>query len=596
MNDFPPLHRVRSRNFGISPDGITIVLAAPTLESRKIKYPSLHRELYYLAVGGSVMRPVMEDPGDWESYSKPRWSPDGKQIYFNAFKLVGDSSESLSAIIEVSSGEIGNSFRRAQSHEAAWMPDSRQLVILSDGFKIFSTDGSLQQRFEQQFRRRTRLGNVSPDGRFMVYHTAAFAINSLSETHVWTLDLVSGEHVQITNDKGFQAWPYWSRDGKSIYYVSGAATVLNVYKIGLTPNSEAEKITSYSNASALYPIVNSQTGNVFFALMSTNSTIYSAPTSSPEASVPVIRGHSPTLSPDGKTIYYLDGEPGREGLWAASDRGQNAVQLVSGDVPVSYGSNSFLSPDGESIAYFLNAGSTSILYTLASTGGTAKKLHEISGDVDAVAAWSPDGSELAFIDGSSMMVISSKGGKAEKIATQKRWESWIIEWSPDGTHIAGFAFTDDDDSNVLFAVNRKTHGQQRLTPPEEDSYKEILSWHPDSDRISYMYYGSGHQNDGSRIVSLSGGDPEDLANMADPMWDYIGTWGPDSKYYFGSSPRGATNTMGLYSLDEGKNEYKKIRYHPDRGVGLPSWSKDGDRMAWSESTSVRQLWMVTEDK
>jgi len=594
MEQIPPIIKNFPRQYDFSPDGKTVVVSDYVLEYRKKQFPKLEKELYFIEVGSTVMHPVIEDAGDWESQRQPRWSPDGKHILFEGNKILADGPKHMGVRLDLETNEmihhtniIGSSWE--------WMPDSKQFITQArDGFHLYSSDGSEIRNYDVEISHLTRIGSVSPDGRYLTYNRIRSDSEFHSETNIWMLDLTNGDDTQITDYDGYEGWSTWSRDGSSIYYTAGEESVWNVYRKAPELDSVPEKITSYSNAQVMYPIVLSGSGQLTFALVRDNHTILTAPTDAVESPVEVMRGAYPLFSPDGKTLYFWDYEPGRAGIWSATVTGQNPKQLVSGKVSMGYGKQSFLSPDGDRIAYFLMEGNQMTLYTMPSSGGTARRLYTSDGQNNLVPAWSPDGKEIAFTDGPDLMVLSAQGGRPQSLAKATSWEGWTLEWSPDGENIAAFAYTEEDKENVLYVVNRHTTELKRLTPPEELAYKEILAWHPDGDRISYMYYDpdSGRWPDGSRIVSLSSGKSQTLAQMPDPMWDYMGYWGPDLRYYFLSV--GWSTSWGLYAVDEKTNEYTTIRQLKDRSVSLPTWSSDGSWMAWSEQESSRQLWMLTD--
>ena len=84
-----------------------------------------------------------------------------------------------------------------------------------------------------------------------------------------------------------------------------------------------------------------------------------------------------------------------------------------------------------------------------------------------------------------------------------------------------------------------------------------------------------------------------LADLPEPMWDYIGTWGPDGRYYFSATARGFGNPWSTHALNVETDTYETILQKPDRSIGLPTWSQNGQLIAWSEQEPVRQLWMMT---
>jgi Tol biopolymer transport system component len=324
-----------------------------------------------------------------------------------------------------------------------------------------------------------------------------------------------------------------------------------------------------------------------------NHVIFTAETGAMDTPAAVVRGSNAMLSPDGKSIYYLDDQPGHVGLWKISVDGDSPQQLVSGTVLTSYGPKSLLSPDGLSIAYAQYTGNTTSLFVMPATGEAATNVYSADGVRHLIPSWSPNSKEIAFSIDGDLIVIPASGGETTVLASVKDWESWTLEWSPNGKSIAGFAYLEDEEINHLMVVDRATKVLTRVTPESEGEYKEILDWHPSGDRISYMYYNTEDQN-GSRVVDLETSKITDLVDMPDPNWDYIGIWGPDMHYYFISVPRGMDPNWGLYSFDESSGEYQQLRKIRDRAMSLPSWSADGSVMAWSERESVRQIWMMTD--
>lgn len=164
----------------------------------------------------------------------------------------------------------------------------------------------------------------------------------------------------------------------------------------------------------------------------------------------------PTWSPDGKEIAYVRGEsvasvvPSRYGqLFAVNADGGEARRITAGhpDTDPDW------SPDGRAIAFTRGENLSSSranddLYVLdLATGATHQLTRTPPGVFEAAAAWSPDGSLIAFarvtgtsqFDGAaSIHVINSDGTGGRLVLEHKlfAYAPYSLAWSPDGRSIA----------------------------------------------------------------------------------------------------------------------------------------------------------------
>jgi Tol biopolymer transport system component len=556
------------------------------------------RELYIQDTKGSVRRPVVEDAADWEFINLPRWSPSGNVMLYTAFKGKGEDAQRQLFLHDFTTGissPVGD--EKLFGHGASgltWMPDGKSFVTLNaDGIRQFDLAGGLAKFYEAEMDHMTRIGNVSPDGNFLLYHQVDPTMEDHEEMDIWAFDLRDESHKQLSSNRGFEGWPVWSRDGSSVYYVAGPELARNVYRRKLNSDDAPVKITNYSNASVIYPIVVGKDGKLAFTLLKDNDTVMvSSPAFKPAVQT-VVRGEKPWLSPDGEKIYYINSEPGRDGLWVTNLKGDSPQLLVKGQVITSYNQKSLISPDGTKIAYAQYRGDETVLFVMPSSGGPAEEIYAKEGVRHIIPSWSPDSTEIAFSIDGDMLVIAAAGGEPDVLAKVNNWESWNIEWSPNGKQLAGFAYLEGEGNNHIMLVDRQSKEMRRLTPASEGQYKEVLDWHPSGKSISYMYYNTVDGN-GSRLIALDSGEIQDIPDLPEPVWDYYGNWGPDGRFYFMNGVRGFGNHQQISAYDEATGEFVTIRKSEERSVGFPSWSRDGSVMTWSEREPVRQMWIMND--
>jgi sugar lactone lactonase YvrE len=137
-----------------------------------------------------------------------------------------------------------------------------------------------------------------------------------------------------------------------------------------------------------------------------------------------------SFTPDGAGVVYAVRHSGSAIYVADLDSGTS--RLVTDAVEIPY--EPAFSPDGSQIAYFDGSGDHSnSLHVMNADGSDVRELTEPDyGHIDELA-WSPDGSRLAFsLEGGGAWVVGVDGsGLTELIPDGEN-----VAWSPDGTRIS----------------------------------------------------------------------------------------------------------------------------------------------------------------
>jgi len=422
----------------LSPDGRTVVYARPVEEHQEI------RDIFLLTTDGSGEEvPLVEHPAD--DYG-PVWMPDGKAIIF-----LSD---------------------RSGSYDAWLMP-------LADG----------KPRGEPQLVKRDT-GRMQPMGftrEGSLYY--GLYMNS-TDIYVASIDSTTGELLEpptkaIQRFEGFNKFPTWSPDGKSLAYMSlrpspessGRRAVL-VLRSEET-KEERELSTSVSlgrlqgrlrwspdGRSILYgyrrtlQLVDVQTGDV-------TSIVQFDPADK-------IGISNFAWSPDGEAVYYicLDNTPGEDApskhlVMHNLATGEEKELDKCGDIVGWLGLA--VSPDGRQLAFAFAFGSCSQGYywglkVMPAEGGEPHVLIRSQDPVrhyfapEGGFAWTPDGRYVLFGrlfspsgKGSGrhdeLWRIPAEGGEAQKLLEMEELSS--ISVHPDGQRIA---FTVDKSNMEVWAM------------------------------------------------------------------------------------------------------------------------------------------------
>jgi Tol biopolymer transport system component len=406
-----------------------------------------------------------------------------------------------------------------------------------------------------------------------------------------------GRAIQVTHQQGFDGWPYWAADGRSLFFISDRSGSHNIWRIEVDPQSglprgTAQQLTSYTDALILHPRPIKGGRSVAYTLMRETTAIHAGATDSPGASRVIARGERPQVAPDGRTVFYVGQGPERGGILAAPIDG-GAPRRVTSTIPGGPFFSAFaISPNSRELAYFSKMGAQNVLFTVPAAGGTPRELIRFESTENLTPTWSPDGKLLAYSHGNGLFTIPASGGEPTKRSHLYSWDGWTVSWSPDGEHIAALAWATPKGQNAVFVVPAGGGEARRLTPESEFGYKEGLAWHPDSRRLSYMYYGLSNRKDGSQLAYLDGRPTSLLVDLPNPQWDYVGVWHPAGREFYFISSR--DRAWDLFCLDEssGKTRLVVSRNEAEPGVAPPQFSADGKVMVWSVGRSTRQVWTI----
>ena len=459
------------------------------------------------------------------------------------------------------------------------------------GLHTIDLDGLLirEVTFEGE---RPRFGGYSSDGRWLVYHDLVpFGdIDDLGpNADIWIMPSGGGRTVRMTRSPTPDVFPAWDTRNNSIYFVSSRNGDPNIWEVSVDLRTgarlgEPRQVTAYRGATIMRPQVIDQKNQVAFGLVRKTRVINVTSTDLSGDPRTVARGSRPLLSPDGRTVYFVGGEDGQPGIFAASTSGGEPRQLTDS----AYGSEFDLSPDGQTMVFVAPTREGKAIFRLPLSGGSPELLVELE-NLSAEhphPRWSPSGDLVAYAFNGSLNVISAGGGQPKKLA-QLEWYNPTIRWSPNGDFLAGLGYLGSVAGSESFGVFvvRLSDGQvRRLTTVEEHHWKEGLEWHPNGQELTFMDY----RKDGIRKAYLDGRPTSAWLDLEE-HWDHIGIWTPSGDEFFFQTAR----EYGRTDLYRWSAETDEAQFAAE-GSGLPSFSRDGQTMAWHSVELTKQIWLLEQ--
>ena len=175
------------------------------------------------------------------------------------------------------------------------------------------------------------------------------------------------------------------------------------------------------------------------------------------------------------------------------------------------------SPDGRRIAYVDGLMGSNNIYLIDAGGGQPTRLTSTDGAYET-PRWSPDGTRLAFVDRSDVFIVNADGSGLINVT---RSSAFHVDpsWSPDGTRLAFVSNSQSREPAVFVVVLTDLDHPIRLTW-EGWAYGPV--WSPDSRQIAFTLFSNG--SSGVYVMMADGSQAVQLTRPPGDSWDRASAW------------------------------------------------------------------------
>lgn len=383
----------------LSPDGKSVAyIEGPLVGPRRL----MVRSTGSVTSGGEIHLGGDADETQW----LPSWSPDGESVRYLGCQTPNLPIESPSCHWK-ETGRLGGAVRELPfpgTSSAAWSPDDSQVAYSDlDSLFIQSLGDGTRHLVAVQKTAPRGLHSItwSPDGKWLAFANGNPAWRqgeNVDQASVWMVAASGGQTIRITSADVFSTAPAWF-DGNHLLFVSDRDGARNIYLVEVGPNGPAGEPRPIPGATDVHSISYSTAGHrLAWTRFAPRHNIWAFPlTSRHPLSIragrhvtdgnQIIETHD--VSRDNNWLAFESNRAGDMDIYKVPTSGGPPIRLT--DAP----GNEFRprwSPDGSELVYY---GGVSILHTfiIPSAGGPPAQLSDVPG---SNPIWAPDGKQIVF--------------------------------------------------------------------------------------------------------------------------------------------------------------------------------------------------------
>src|SRR5262245_18427103 len=406
---------------GISPDGSTIAFVSGG-------------DIWEVSARGGDARLLVSHPAN---ESRPLFAPDGRRLAFTSTR----NGHGYVYVVSLANGELTRlTYDDAAELVTGWSADGKSIYFSStsheisgvtDVYRVAATGGTPMPLAADRYTTEY-FAAAAPIGDAIAITARANAGSQwwrkghshLDESEIWIVkDAATPTYQAVTRGGAKDAWPMWSGDGKTLYFMSDRSGAQNIWSASPTQLSDVKALTTFKDGRVLWPTISKDGKTIAFERDFGIRTVDTAGGSPREVSI-ALRGAPASaavehrtftdqfqelaVSPDGKkAAFTVRGE-----VFSASAKdGGDAVRVTT---TAAEESELTWAPDSRRLAYVSHRDGTSHLFLYDFGSGKETQLTSGAGR-DNMPRFSPDGKSIAFERNSRELRVIDPATKAERL-------------------------------------------------------------------------------------------------------------------------------------------------------------------------------------